>query len=94
MDKITQAMKLMEKAMALLEQAKAEQPEARTDRGPMPSSGAKGVVQDKRTGKWGARVWKDGESVWLGTFETHFAASQAVQEASSTLPHLLSKECG
>lgn len=94
MDKITKAMRLMEKAMDLLEQAKDEQVTVRLDKGPKPSSGLKGVVQDKRTGKWGARVWRDGQSIWLGTYETHLAASQAVREASSTLPHLFSKECG
>jgi len=94
MDKITKAMKLMAKAMDLLEQAKNEQPTVRLDKGPKPASGTKGVVQDKRTGKWGARVWMEGHSIWLGTYETHFAASQAVRKASSTLPHLVSKECG
>ena len=103
MDKIAKAMKLMAKAMDLLEQAKNEQPAIQLDKGPKPASGAKGVVQDKRTGKWGARVWRDGQSVWLGTFSSHLEARQAVHDAEyiiemervpSTLPHLKSKECG
>lgn len=93
MDKITKAMKLMAKAMDLLEQARDEQPVVRLDKGPKPSSGEKGVVQDKRTGKWGARIWRDGKSIWLGTFETRDEAADVRWKALSTLPHSEMNNC-
>jgi hypothetical protein len=80
MSKIDKAMKLMARAMDLLEIARDEQPMLRSEKGPKPSSGVKGVVQDKRTGNWGARTWKDGAPIWIGTFKTIDEASQAVDD--------------
>lgn len=79
MHKVTRAINLMEKAMALLEQAKAEHQDISAQKGPKPSSGIKGVVRDKRTGRWGARAWVNGKSVWVGTYDTADAAKVAIE---------------
>lgn len=45
----------------------------------------KGVIYEKRTGKWGARISVDGKTKWLGTFDSVEDAADAVGVAEQSI---------
>jgi HNH endonuclease/AP2 domain len=49
------------------------------------TSGFKGVRFDRQTGKWIARIWKDGRAYFLGRFATPQAAHEAYAAAAHAL---------
>ena len=81
MKKLEKALKYLQKATDLLNEINAgidRKPKYKVPGGPPPSSGYRGVTQDKRTGKFGAKAWVDGKSKWVGTYETAEQAAAAV----------------
>ena len=85
MKKLERAMRALEKATKLVAEAMQEQAEAERAgpkrNGVQPASGARGVVIDKRTGRYGARAWINKRSVWVGTYDTALEAKVAVEMA-------------
>lgn len=79
MTKLDRAIAALEKAQKLLFEIKADQEESVRYRGIAPASGVRGVTQEKRTGKWCARAWKDGRIKWIGTYDTIGDAKAAVE---------------
>ena len=48
-----------------------------TQKGKAPSSKYRGVTQHRRTGRWEAHVWDNGQQVYLGGFDTEERAGRA-----------------
>lgn len=81
MKKLEKALQHLQKATDLLNEINAgidRKPKYKVPGGPTPASGYRGVTQDKRTGKFGAKAWVDGTSKWVGTYETAEQAAAAV----------------
>jgi len=49
------------------------------------TSGYKGAYLDRRSNRWGACIRVDGQSVWLGTFDTSELAHMAYSKAAAEL---------
>jgi hypothetical protein len=80
--KLDRAVDLMNKAMQLLAEVRAEQAGEEKWKGIPPASGCRGVAFEKRTGKWTARAWDGKKMRWIGTFASFEDAKSAVEEAS------------
>jgi hypothetical protein len=84
----------LEKAASLLAEIIAEEqskPKIRKQpirKGPAPASGLKGVYMDKRSKRWGAKVWANGADKWLGTYDTAEQAAAAVLAFEALNNHL------
>ena len=52
---------------------------------PQNSSGYRGVVWDKETGKWMAQIYKDNKRKFLGRFDNKQEAAKAFDEAAKTM---------
>jgi hypothetical protein len=100
MKKIERAIAELERATVLLKEALQEIqqiPKERPRKGPVPSTGIRGVSKDKRSGKYGAKVWVNGRDKWIGTYETAELAAVAIAtfEASQiTLTEVKNTDCG
>lgn len=46
------------------------------------TSGYKGVIKDKKTGKWRAQIYFENKPIYLGTFATSHKAAHAYNEAA------------
>ena len=95
MSKLQRVMMHLERAKALLSEVLENERNKQRPRnqprrsGPAPASGFKGVYMDKRTKRWGAKVWDNGADRWLGTYETAEQAAAVVTafyEKNSQLP--------
>lgn len=100
MKKIERAIAELDRASALLKEALQEIqeiPKERPRKGPIPASGIRGVSKDKRSGKYGAKVWVNGRDKWVGTYETAeeaVAAIAAFEATQNMLPNSQNADCG
>ena len=94
MTKLDRAIAAIEKAHRLLDELRAEQAGAERHRGIPPSSGIRGVSRCKRTSRWSARLWVDGKTKWIGTYDTAEEAAAAIESAKVDASAVPQSECG
>lgn len=79
--KLDRVVDLLNRAMQLLAEVRAERAGDGKPKGIAPASGCRGVAFEKRTGKWTARAWDGKKMRWIGTFASFDEAKAAVEEA-------------